>query len=93
MLYVAYLLIAYVLLGFCFSTLLTVCRTCVDNCLIVEDGTDFLFVVLWWPFILATLSYIYVVLFAVTSVLKFKNFVLGRYIVRVLDSWVSWLRS
>jgi hypothetical protein len=92
MLYIL-ILVAYGILGFSFSTLLAICQTRIDGYIIVEDGADFLFVGLWWPVGAVILSCLSVVQLTITGILKLKILALGRYILRFLDSWVSWLRG
>jgi hypothetical protein len=87
------ILFVYGGLGFTFATLLAVCKTKIDGCWIVENGADFLFVSLWWPIAFVVLGFLSVVQLTIKLVFGLKNGAIGRYILRVLDSWVAWLRS
>jgi hypothetical protein len=93
MIYAILILVAYGILGFSFATLLTICRTCIDDCIFIEHGGDFLFVSVCWPVVFIILSYVSVMLLIIQIILKLRDKAIGRYILRILDSWVSWLRS
>jgi hypothetical protein len=84
--------VVYGFLGFSFATLLAICHTRINNYWLVEDGSDFLFVSLWWPVVFVGVGCLSVMQLTITAVFRLKNWSLGRYVLRILDTWVSWVK-
>ncbi len=86
------LLVVYGILGFSFATLLAIYQTSIDENLIVDEGGSFLFVSICWPVICFLVCYLSVGQLIALVISKLFSLTPGQYILRILDSWVSWLR-